>query len=102
MKLTTEQSQKLLRERGIWATEACDKFGQVLGAVRYMRRGEAGQWCSELCRDGQAIGDVRQQRRQAKGGRPAKYRNTATRTRVQRAQSAVRSRVYKERQRVTA
>lgn len=52
MKLTREQSQKLLRERGIWITEACDKCGRLLGAVRWTRRGESGEWCSAVCRDG--------------------------------------------------
>src|SRR5579872_1166058 len=52
MKLTREQSQKLLHERGIWVTDACDKCGQLLGAVRWTRRGEPGEWCSAECRDG--------------------------------------------------
>lgn len=52
MKLTREQSQKLLRERGIWITEACDKCGKLLGSVRWTRKGEPGEWCSAQCRDG--------------------------------------------------
>src|SRR5580704_8248650 len=52
MKLSREQSQKLLQERGIWITNACDKCGQLLGAVRWTRRGEPGEWCSAECRDG--------------------------------------------------
>jgi hypothetical protein len=52
MKLTREQSQKLLRERGIWITEACDRCSQLLGSVRWTRRGEVGEWCSDVCRDG--------------------------------------------------
>ena len=68
MKLTKEQSQKLLRERGIWVTEACDKCGRLLGSVRYTRRGEPGEWCSESCRDGVDAGAVSDERRR-KGGR---------------------------------
>jgi hypothetical protein len=52
MKLTREQSQKLVQERGIWVTNACDRCGRLLGAVRWTRRGEPGEWCSALCRDG--------------------------------------------------
>ena len=52
MKLTKAQSQTLLRERGIWITEACDKCGKLLGSVRWTRRGEPGEWCAAECRDG--------------------------------------------------
>src|ERR1700730_8782252 len=52
MKLKREQSQKLLRERGIWVTGACDKWGQLLDSVRWTRKGERGEWCSAACRDG--------------------------------------------------
>ncbi|MGH9690187.1 MAG: hypothetical protein ACRD4C_03655 [Candidatus Acidiferrales bacterium] len=52
MKLTREQSQKFLNERGIWITEACDKCGRLLGSVRWTRKGEPGEWCSAACRDG--------------------------------------------------
>ena len=53
MKLSQEQRQELLRERGIWVTEACDRCRQLLGSVRYTFRGQKGEWCSELCRDGE-------------------------------------------------
>ena len=56
MRLTREQSQKLLRERGIWITEACDKCGKLLGSVRWTRKGELGEWCSAECRDGISAG----------------------------------------------
>ena len=52
MKLTRNQSEKLLHERGIWITEACDKCGQLLGSVRWTRKEERGEWCSAECRDG--------------------------------------------------
>jgi hypothetical protein len=51
MKLSQEQSKRLLQERGIWITEACDKCGRLLGSVRWTRRGEPGEWCSAACRD---------------------------------------------------
>src|ERR1700739_686793 len=52
MKLTRDQSQKLLSERVIWIAEACDKCGKLLGSVRWTCRGEPGEWCSAQCRDG--------------------------------------------------
>jgi hypothetical protein len=63
MRLTKAQSEQLLEQHGIWITAACDECGNPLGAVRWTRRGEAGEWCSERCRDG-----VRTERR--RGGRP--------------------------------
>jgi hypothetical protein len=57
MKLPREQSQKLLREFGIWVTEACEKCGQLLGSVRWTRKGERGEWCSAACRDGVSQGE---------------------------------------------
>jgi len=52
MKLTRNQGQKLLHERGVWITEACDKCGRLLGSVRWTRKDEPGEWCSAECRDG--------------------------------------------------
>jgi hypothetical protein len=51
MRLTREQSQNLL-EHGLWIAAACDKCGKLLGPVRWTRRDEPGEWCSEVCRDG--------------------------------------------------
>ena len=42
MMLRAELRKRLLEERGIFATEACDKCGQLLGPLRYTRRGEPG------------------------------------------------------------
>ena len=69
MMLREELRKRLLADRGIYVTEACDKCGQLLGPVRYTRKNEAGVWCSRDCR-----GDVAQQLIR-KGGRPRKYRN---------------------------
>jgi hypothetical protein len=52
MKLTTEQSYAMLEKFGVFAREACDKCGQILGTVRYTRMGQLGEWCSRQCRDG--------------------------------------------------
>src|SRR5215469_5820355 len=76
MRLTSQQQDALRRERGIFANEACDRCGKLLGSVRYTRRGEPGEWCSELCRDGAA--EVERRR----GGRPRKYRDARERSKA--------------------
>lgn len=52
MKLATAQSYALLERRDCFVTEVCDKCGQILGALRFTRKGESGEWCSRECRDG--------------------------------------------------
>lgn len=92
MRLSKEQSQRLLRERGIWIIAACDRCGQLLGAVCWTRRGEPGEWCSEACRDGLDMistkpatasrGSVRCKRIGARpAGRPKKHANNAEKCR---------------------
>jgi hypothetical protein len=54
MKLTTAQAYELLAKYGIYVREACGRCGQLLGAVRFTRKGESGVWCSQECRDGTA------------------------------------------------
>ena len=73
MTLTTTQAYELLAKHGVYALSACDKCGAILGAVRYTRRGEAGEWCSPECR-----GDS-EWRTTHKGGRPPKYRDDRAR-----------------------
>jgi hypothetical protein len=96
MKLTKEQCQKLLHDRGIWVTNACDKCGQLLGSVRWTRRGEPGEWCSAECRDGVSVSApklavteplafVRRERIGAwPTGRPKKHANNAEKCRCYR------------------
>ncbi len=79
MILREELRRRLLADRGILAREACDRCGQVLGAVRYTRRGELGAWCSRACR-----GD-REQPAIHRGGRPRKHATDADRQRSYRA-----------------
>ena len=67
MKLGERQILELRRSHAVCVTEACDACRKVLGAARYTRRGEPGEWCSEVCRDGSAAAQVRQVRR---AGRP--------------------------------
>jgi hypothetical protein len=78
MQLTIGQAYELLAKHGVYAREACDRCGRILGAVRFTRRGEAGEWCSRECR-GDAV-RVRVHR----GGRPRKYRTDAERQRAYR------------------
>jgi len=82
MKLSSEQQDAIKREYGIFANEACDSCGKVLGSVRYIRRNELGEWCSEFCRDGAAEVEARSARR---AGRPRKHQDSATRQRAYRA-----------------
>ena len=58
MELTQQQRQKLVIEHGIYRNEACDKCGVVLGEIRYTRLGEAGMWCSRICRDGIEVAEA--------------------------------------------
>ena len=69
MMLREELRRRLLEDRGIYVKECCDKCGRFLGAVRYTRKDEAGEWCSRECR-----GDV-QREAIRRGGRPRKYRS---------------------------
>jgi len=48
--LREELRRRLFGLRGISVAERCDKCGQLLGAVRFVRRGEPGVWCSPECR----------------------------------------------------
>jgi len=52
MMLRDELRRRLLEDRGIYVNEACDKCGQLLGAVRYTRKDGPSVWCSRECRDG--------------------------------------------------
>ena len=52
MILSLGLQNRLRDEHGIYAAEACDRCGQILGAVRFTRSGDAGVWCSRRCRDG--------------------------------------------------
>ena len=52
MRLSEAQSRELLRVRGAYLTEMCDKCGAVLGPIRWTIRGEPGVWCTRACRDG--------------------------------------------------
>jgi hypothetical protein len=92
MMLTVQQSYKLLAAHGVFARECCNKCGQLLGAVRFTRRGESGEWCSRECR-----GDGERQKIR-KGGRPSKYKDERTRKNAhaqQQRDSRLRSSVTK-------
>ena len=76
--LREELRRRLLADRGVYVAEACDGWGQVLGAVRFTRRGELGVWCSRQCRgDGERPGIHR-------GGRPRKHESDAEKQRAYR------------------
>jgi hypothetical protein len=69
MKLSKSQIAEL-RSRGIYITEACDRCGQLLGSVRWTRKGEPGEWCSRECRDGKSEAQKHEARIERKAGRP--------------------------------
>jgi hypothetical protein len=57
--LTTQQSHELLAKHGVYAREICEKCRAILGAVRFTRKCEAGEWCSRECRDGEKAHEPR-------------------------------------------
>jgi hypothetical protein len=83
MTLTTQQAYALLAKHGVYSLSACDKCGQLLGAVRYTRKKEAREWCSRGCRGDGERPLIR------RGGRPRKYKTNAERQRVYRASLGV-------------
>jgi hypothetical protein len=90
--LTTAQSYELLLRHGVYAAEACDKCGRILGAVQFTRTSETGVWCSQACR-----GDLRKEAIR-KGGRPRKYRTERARQSAERFQNAERQRTFRAKQ----
>ena len=91
MVLPPELQNRLRGERGVCAAEACDRCGQILGAVRFTRAGDSGVWCSRECR---GDGD---RRTICKGGRPRKYKTENDRLRVERRQNAERQKAFRGR-----
>ena len=91
MRLSIQQIRELLERYGCYVTEACDKCGQILDAVRFTLKEETGEWCSRECR-----GDTPRQRTR-KGGRPRKYRTEAARRRAERQKNAQRQQAYRAR-----
>jgi len=87
MRIPFDERERLRSDRGICATDACDTCGKILGAVRYTRRGESGEWCSETCRDGAEIATAREDRRR-RGGRPRKHATDADKQRAYRQRHA--------------
>jgi hypothetical protein len=90
MLLTEPQAYELLEKYGVFSREACDKCGQLLGAVRYTRKGDSGVWCSRACRGESKRAVI------LKPGRPRKYKNAAQR----RAVKTIQQRNYRSRPRV--
>jgi hypothetical protein len=84
-----------LRSRGIYITEACDSCGQLLGSVRWTRKGEPGEWCSRECRDGKSEAQKHEARISAKAGRPRLKLSETGRIERNKQQSRERSRRYR-------
>jgi hypothetical protein len=95
---TEEQSRALLAKHSVYVTEICDQCGKILGNVRFTRYGDAGEWCSRLCRDGASIAETYQASR--KGGRPRKYQTNRERETAKRRQNAIWAQNHRECRRV--
>lgn len=52
MILTSTSRAKYFSEFGFFVTHACDRCSRPLGAVRWTSRNSAGEFCSEVCREG--------------------------------------------------
>src|SRR6266576_5394071 len=83
------QAYDLLARHDVFAREACDRCGAILGAVRYTRRGESGAWCSRECRGDGEWPRIR------RGGRPKKYKTDIERCQAERQQSTARQRAFR-------
>jgi len=53
MQMTSEQQSKIREDHDVWVKSVCNECGQVLAEIRYTRKDEPGEWCSEKCRDGE-------------------------------------------------
>jgi hypothetical protein len=91
MLLTPQQSYELQAKHGCYAKECCDLCGQLLGPVRFTRRGESGIWCSQKCRGDGDRTTIR------KGGRPRKYKTENVRRQAERRQNAERQKAFRGR-----
>jgi hypothetical protein len=83
MKLTSQQSYKLLEKFGSYIKEVCDRCGRAIGPVSFTRADDSGVWCSRECR-----GDVARPANR-KGGRPRKFKTNAERQRAYRSKLGV-------------
>jgi flavoprotein len=54
MILPADLRQRLQSDAGCRVTEACNRCGKLLGAVRFTYAGDSGAWCSRTCKDGVA------------------------------------------------
>jgi hypothetical protein len=79
MQLTIERAYEIVLTHDVFARDCCDKCGRLLGAVRFTRGNEAGEWCSRECR-----GDA-QRAVIHRGGRPRKHVSNSARQRAYRS-----------------
>ena len=91
MLLTLQQRNEVFAKHGCYAKDCCDRCGQLLGPVRFTRRGESGIWCSQKCRGDGDRTTIR------KGGRPRRYKTEHDRREAERRQNAERQKAFRER-----
>jgi hypothetical protein len=52
MIFSTELRNRLKHEYGIYAIEAWERYGMLVGRARFIHAGDRGVWCGRNCRDG--------------------------------------------------
>jgi hypothetical protein len=99
MKLAPNRTADIFASSGNYATEICDRCGQLLGCLRWTRRGETGEWCSQTCRDGAFAAQSCALRREGKTAVliPGKHKSIEDRSAARLKQGALRQKRSRER-----
>lgn len=99
MRPSAQHCRALLDRFQCWITASCDRCGRLLGAIRWTRKGEPGEWCSRECRDGEAEAQALESRRATrKAGRPRLKISDENKAQRLRSQQKEASRRYRARQ----
>src|SRR6266550_6077522 len=69
MQLTSMQQAELKARHGICANEICNKCHKPLDHIRFTIKGQPGEWCSRVCRDGREAAERYARTRKNSSGR---------------------------------